>query len=225
MSFFDDDEETQPVPRRSGGAGRRPPRQGVGHDQVVRRRILLGVAIVLVIVAVLVVRGCVQSEATNAVTEWDHEVATIASESNSQVSKPLFSALTNASSKTAINVEGQINQLRLKSQELASHASSLSAPGELESAQRSVVLAMNLRAEAMTKIAALIGQALGGGAGSSHALTLMAGDMEIFLASDVLFSQRVIPYSEERSRRRTSAHRGSPRLRSFPTSAGSNRRR
>ena len=203
MSFFDDEEETQAVPRRSGRAGRRPrssrPGGGGGgdHDLVVRRRIALGVAIVLVIIVVLVVRGCVQSEALTALKEYDHEVATLVDESNSQVSRPLFTALTNASSKTAINVTGQINQLRLKSQELASHASSLSVPGELESAQRSLVLAMNLREETMGKLAGLIGQAVGGGAGASHALTLMAGDMEIFLASDVLFSQRIIPYVEE----------------------------
>jgi len=204
VSFFDDEDETQTVPRRSRRAGSsegrpRSTRGGGGgdHELVVRRRIALGIAIVVLIVIVLVVRGCVQSEALTALKEYDHEVATLVSESNSQVSLPLFTALTNASNKTAIQVETQINQLRLKSQELASHASSLSVPGELESAQRSLVLAMNLREETMTKLAGLIGQALGSGASSSHALTLMAGDMEIFLASDVLFSQRVIPYVEQ----------------------------
>ncbi|HUA12024.1 MAG TPA: hypothetical protein VMA83_08470 [Solirubrobacteraceae bacterium] len=204
MSFFDDDEETATQPATGGGSRRprpRTPRRSGGeppdHTLIVRRRIALAIAIVVLVVIVLVVNGCVSSERQSAMKEYDREVALIADESNSQVARPLFGELTNASKKTAIDVEGQVDQLRVKAQELASHAAGLSVPGEMESAQRSLLLAMNLREEGMSKIASLIGQALAGGAAAKHAITLISGDMELFLASDVLFSQRIVPYISE----------------------------
>ena len=65
----------------------------------------------------------------------------------------------------------------------------------MEGAQRSLLTAMNLRDEGMTKIAALVPQVLGGNGKASSAL--IAGDMELFLASDVLYSQRVVPLIQE----------------------------
>jgi hypothetical protein len=49
--------------------------------------------------------------------------------------------------------------------------------------------------EGMTKVAALVPTALGGK--NKQAATLLAGDMEIFLASDVIYSQRVVPLVSE----------------------------
>ena len=54
---------------------------------------------------------------------------------------------------------------------------------------------MNLRVEGLTKVAALLPTALGGQ--GKQASTLIAGDMEIFLASDVIYSQRVAPLIQQ----------------------------
>jgi hypothetical protein len=62
-------------------------------------------------------------------------------------------------------------------------------------AQRNLVLTYDLRAEGVTKIAALVPTALGGQ--GKQANTLIAGDMEIFLASDVIYSQRVAPLVQQ----------------------------
>ena len=62
-------------------------------------------------------------------------------------------------------------------------------------AQRNLVLAYDLRAEGLTKVAALVPTALGGQ--GKQASTLIAGDMEIFLASDVVYSQRVAPLIQQ----------------------------
>ena len=59
-------------------------------------------------------------------------------------------------------------------------------PGGMSGAQRDLLLAFDLRAEGLAKIASLVRTALGGKA--KQASTLIAGDMEIFLASDVLYS-------------------------------------
>jgi hypothetical protein len=111
------------------------------------------------------------------------------------VSHPLFTALAGASGKPALNVEVQIDQLRIQAQNIAAHAKELSVPGEMAAAQRALLVALDLRVEAMTKIAAQVPSALGGQ--DKQASSLIAGDMEIFLASDVLFSQRVVPLMQQ----------------------------
>jgi len=162
---------------------------------MVRRRVAAGVGVVLVIVFVLVVNGCLKSQRTTAMKNYNKDVSAIAIESDEQVSEPFFTALTDATSKPAVNVEVQVNQLRMQAQTLASRANGLSVPGSMSAAQRNFSLVMNLRVEAMTKMAALLPAALGGQ--SKQASTTIAGDNEIFLASDVVYSQRVAPLIQQ----------------------------
>ena len=52
---------------------------------------------------------------------------------------------------------------------------------------------LNLRAEGLTKIADQIPAALGRGQTSEDAINKIAGEMQAFLASDVVYAQRVAP--------------------------------
>jgi len=162
---------------------------------MVRRRVAAGVAVVLLIVVVLLINGCLKSEKQQSLKDYNREVSRIALESDSQVSEPLFIALTNAASKSALDVEVQVNQLRLQAQKLDEKAKGLSVPGEMSSAQRDLLLTMGLRVEGMTKVAALVPRALGGQVKQTS--PLIAGDNEIFLASDVIYSQRVAPLIQQ----------------------------
>ncbi len=162
---------------------------------MVRRRVAAGVAVVVLIVVVLLINGCVKSHKLQSLKDYNHSVAVLGAESEAQVSKPLFIALSGASGKSAIEVEVQVNQLRLLAHEIASRTKGLSVPGEMEGAQRSLLTAMNLRDEGMTKIASLVPQVLGGNGKAPS--VLIAGDMQMFLASDVLYSQRVVPLIQE----------------------------
>ena len=150
---------------------------------------------VLLIVIVLLVNGCLKSQHTQALKEYNRDVSRLATESDEQVSRPLFSSLTDAASKSALNVEVQVDQLRIQAQNQATQAKALSVPGAMAAAQRDLTLVMNLRVEGLTKVAALLPTALGGQ--SKQASTLIAGDMEIFLASDVAYSQRVAPLIQQ----------------------------
>ncbi len=162
---------------------------------MVRRRIAAGVGVVLLIVIVLLVNGCLNSQKTQALKEYTRSVSAIANESNQQVSRPLFSSLTDASAKSALDVEEQVNQLHLEAQKQANRAKGLSVPGEMDGAQRNLLLALDLRAEGVEKVANQLRTALGGQA--KQASTPIAGDMENFLASDVIYSQRVAPLIEQ----------------------------
>jgi hypothetical protein len=161
---------------------------------MVRRLVAAGVGILVVIVAVLLISGCLKSQKQQSLKNYNRDVSELAQESE-KVSQPLFVALTGASAKQALDVEQQIDELLKQAQAIAARARGLSVPGEMVSAQRDLLLALDLRVEGMTKVAALVSTALGGQA--KQASTKIAGDMELFLASDVVYSQRVAPLIQQ----------------------------
>jgi hypothetical protein len=202
LSFFDDGEET--VARSSRGASRprprarpRQPRSGAGslpadrHTLMVRRRVAAGVAVVILVLIVIGINACLKSEKRDELKTYNNRVGQLAESFATNVSKQLFSTLAGASGKSPLNVEVQIDQLRIKAQNIASEAKGLSTPGDMAGAQRALELTYDLRAEALAKIAALAPAALGGQ--DTQAVTKIAGDMELLLASDVIYSQRVAP--------------------------------
>jgi hypothetical protein len=63
----------------------------------------------------------------------------------------------------------------------------------MKAAQRNFELVLNFRAEGLRKIGDLIPSALGRGQTSENAIKAVAGEMQLFLASDVVHSQRVAP--------------------------------
>jgi hypothetical protein len=162
---------------------------------MVRRRVAAGIGIVVLILIVLLINGCLKRGKQQALESYSQDVSRLAQTSDQQVARPLFAELVGASGKSALDVEVQVNNLRRQAEELAARAKGLKTPSEMVGAQRNVLLALNLRAEALAKIAALIRTALGGQA--QQASTTIAGDMEIFLASDVLWSQRVVPLVQQ----------------------------
>jgi hypothetical protein len=215
LSFFDDGEDTEPRPSRRpprpaeaqtsvisrGRPQPRRPTQGTlpldQHTVMMRRLVAVGIAVVVLILLILLVSGCLKSEKQTALKEYNRNAGQIAHESDETVTGPLFAALSGAGSKSALNVEVQIDQLRIQAQSLVSRAKHLSVPSEMAGAQRSLLLVADLRAEGVTKVAALAPTALGGGGQSKDAITKIAGDMEIFLASDVLYAQRVAPLIQQ----------------------------
>lgn len=210
MSFFDDDEDEPTVAGPSPGAprtrvGATPPRpsprrpQGGGggggsldrHALLVRRRIAAGVGVVLLIVIVLIINGCLKGRKESALKDYNQSATQIVSESDRSVGRPLFAALAGASGSTPLQVGVQIDGLRQQAEAQAQRAKGLSVPGEMTAAQRNLLLLMDLRTEGVLKVAKQVRTALGGQ--SKQASTYIAGDMENFLASDVLYSQRVAP--------------------------------
>jgi hypothetical protein len=162
---------------------------------MVRRLVAAGAGVVLLIVIALLVNSCKQSQKEQSLKDYNRQVSQLAGESEAQVSHPLFSTLAGAGSKPALDVEVQVDQLRIKAQTIATHAKELSVPGEMVGAQRDLLLALDFRVEGLTKIAALLPTALGGQ--RKEATEKIAGQMELFLASDVIYSQRVVPLIQQ----------------------------
>jgi hypothetical protein len=162
---------------------------------MVRRLVAAGVGVVLLIVIVLLVNGCLNSQRTQALKDYNHNVSQLARAYDEQVAHPLFTTLTGAAGKSALSVDVQVDQLRMQAQSLANRVKNLSVPGEMAGAQRNLLLLFDLRAEAMTKLTSLVSTALGGHA--KQASPQIAGAMENFLASDVIYSQRVAPLIQQ----------------------------
>ncbi|MGZ8635302.1 MAG: hypothetical protein ACXWZZ_15780, partial [Solirubrobacteraceae bacterium] len=87
----------------------------------------------------------------------------------------------------------QINQLRVAAEDDVKRAKAFDVPGDMTAAQRNLELVLNLRAEGLTKIADQIPGALGRGQTSADAIDRIAGEMQTFLASDVVYAERVAP--------------------------------
>lgn len=204
MSFFDDDE-----PTRVTGAPRRPaaPRQpataggsgggtseGPPDRQTARTRqlVALGVGALLLIIIVLGFKGCLDSRKERALKDYSRDASAIIDDSNDQVSKPFFELLQSGKS-TGNDLQVQVNQVRLTAEEDAKRARELSVPGEMTPAQQNLLTVLNLRAQALTRIAEKLTAAQGRGPQAEQATNEIAGQMQMFLASDVLYSQRTAP--------------------------------
>jgi hypothetical protein len=162
---------------------------------MVRRRWAFGIGLVLLLLIILLIAGCLKGDKQQKLKDYNRSVGELVHESDENVSRPLFAALSGAGAKSALNVEVQIDQLRVQAQDVVSHARGLSVPSEMSSAQRALLLALDLRLEGVTKVAALAPTALGGQ--GKQAITQIAGDLETLLASDVIYSQRVTPLIQE----------------------------
>jgi hypothetical protein len=212
LSFFDDDDEEPPTtvrpahtqqqsrpqprrPSRTGGTGGMGgaggPSSSDHHAMMVRRRIAAAIGVVLLIVIVLLVNGCLKRGKQQALESYNSNVNQLGQASESQVARPLFATLAGAAGKSALDVGSQVDQLRLVAQQQAEHAQGLSVPGGMTAPQRNLLEALDMRVEGLTKVANLVREALGGQV--QQASPKIAGAMEIFLASDIVYSQRVVP--------------------------------
>jgi hypothetical protein len=216
MSFFDDDEpirasRTRPARPRTpapaggragggGGSGRRPPGSGAARqpDPVTARQrqlVLGGGTLVLLILLVVLVSSCQGSRQERALKDYNRSVTELATDSD-KVGEEFFRALNAASAGD--DVEVRVNQLRLTADELVARAGALEPPGEMARAQSSLELVLNLRAQGLRKIGDKLPSALVAGRDNAQsvetALGQIAGQMQQFLASDVVYSQRTAPY-------------------------------
>jgi hypothetical protein len=200
VSFFDEDDEPtrttsrpRPRPRRGSPAG------GAVSDsqQIYIRRAVLGVGIVLIVILLgLVVTSCRSNQAKTALKDYNSKVSGIASESQ-QTGGEFFKLFTQ-DQPSASDLQTQINTLRVQAERTLQQAQGLSVPGDMVPAQQSLLIALELRRNALASVGEEIRTALGdSGEQADGAIKSMAGQMSAFSASDVLYDARVIPFIKE----------------------------
>jgi hypothetical protein len=198
MSFFDEgDEPTRatrprrpaaPRPRGGGGGGRDVDNQTL----MVRRAVALGGGLIVLLILIFGVRGCLNSQKKRGLKDYNRDVTSLVSASDSEVAKPFFQQF-NGGSADALDLETNINQLAATADDLVKRARKLSTPGPMKQANSHLILVLELRRDALSRIATKVRTALSSGSGASKAVAQIAGQMSAFLASDVVYSQRVFP--------------------------------
>jgi hypothetical protein len=197
LSFFDEGDEPTRVrtraarPRRpaTDSRGPAPPDRQTART---RQAIALGGLIVLFVLIVLGVNGCLNSRKDNALKDYNRNVTAVIDDSDGSVGKPFFQLMAQGA-RNSQELQVQVNQLRLAADQDVKRAKAFDIPGDMAAAQRNLELVLNFRAEGLKKIADLIPSALGRGQTSQNAINRMAGEMQLFLASDVVHAERVAP--------------------------------
>jgi hypothetical protein len=197
LSFFDEGDEPTRVrtraarPRRpaTGSRGSAPPDRQTART---RQAIALGGLIVLVILIVLGINGCLNSRKDNALKDYNRNVTAVINDSDGSVGKPFFQLMAQGQ-RNSQDLQNQVNELRASADEDVKRAKAFDVPGDMGAAQRNLELVLNLRGEGLSKISALIPSALGRGQTAENAIKSIAAEMQTFVASDVVYSQRVAP--------------------------------
>jgi hypothetical protein len=161
---------------------------------LVRRAIAAGALVILLLFLFFVVRSCASSRKENSLKDYNREVSSIVRESDTQIGTPFFQLLGQAGDTSPQDLQTNISGYRVQADALLKRARNLSAPGDMKGAQQSLLIALEFRRDGLGAIAERIRTALGdSGTAASTAITEIAGQMQTFLASDVLYQARVAP--------------------------------
>ena len=159
-----------------------------------RRAVALGIAVLVIIFLAVVINACQDSRRKNSLRDYNRQVSDIVSSSDTEVGAPFFEVLAQAASQSPEDLQTQVSSLRATADTNLERAQELDVPGDLEGAQESLLIAMELRRDGLQFIAERIATALGDeGDVADQAIESIAGQMQAFLASDVLLRTRVTP--------------------------------
>jgi hypothetical protein len=169
----------------------------VVDDEMLRRRRLVAASIGLLLVVIILFGGltCASNRKKTALKKYNQNVTRIVTNSDEQVSAKLFELL--GSSAGDGDPTAAANSIRQLADKDVKDAQNLDVPGEMTAAQRNLELVLNLRATGVTKIARDIGAAKKPTRAAIEPLRRISGQMQAFLASDVVHSQRVKPLIKE----------------------------
>ena len=195
MSFFEDDDEprrarSQPRGQAASGAVARPDARTLRRRQLV---VVAGLLLLLILLALLM-RGCLDTRADNAVKDYNRAIAGIVRESDTQVGAPFFQLLNEGGGESPQDLATGISGYRVTAQQQLERARALDVPDELVEAHQAALMGFELRRDGLDSIAQKIRPALGDeGDAADEAITGIASQMAAFLASDVIWQTRVTP--------------------------------
>src|SRR3712207_271625 len=194
LSFFDEGDEPRGEARRAPRP-RQPaaPRSGAAEHQtlMVRRAVAIGGGVFLLVLLVLVINSCQDNARKNALKDYNDDVARLVQASDEQVGVPLF-RLLGRRPDSPLDRQTQINQLRITADEQVSDAEDLDVPDDADDSRGPLLDVLRFRRDGVANIARRVPTALGRQV-SGVAVTAIAVQMQQFLASHVIYSQRVYP--------------------------------
>ena len=187
MSFLDerDDPPRPPSPRR-------PPPRGPSTDPqtlLVRRIIAIGGGLLLLLLLYFGIRGCQASQQEQGFKDYVSDASELVAESEQQ-SVALFELLGDPGN-SEVDFTSNVNGAKVQAEQLVERAEGIDVPDELSAAHESLVETLEFRRDGLDGIAreaAAAGTEEGGDAAER-----IAAQMQYFLTSDVIYSQRFLP--------------------------------
>jgi hypothetical protein len=157
-----------------------------------RRAIAAAGGLLVLILLIFGVKGCLDSQREQAFKDYVQDVDSLARESV-QEGRQLFGLLQARGGRNqAVNIENTLNGLRNQSAQLSDRAKALSPPDELQGAQRNLVESLEFRRDGLNEVADALPTALGD-RDRRKGTNTVAQQMQVFLASDVIYSRRFVP--------------------------------
>jgi CARDB protein len=158
----------------------------------VRRTIAGGAGLLVLVLLLFAFRGCLDARKERAIKDYDRDVAALLQESGQQ-SKSLFDLLSSSGGQNrAVDVENNLNQLRVVSAQLVDRARGLDHPDEVAQPQRFLLETLEFRRDGLAAIADALPTALGD-QDRRKGTERVTAEMQSFLASDVIYARRFVP--------------------------------
>lgn len=152
----------------------------------------LAALIVVLILIVIGVHSCQVSQANNDLRNYAVSVSSLMTSSN-QTGSQFFSNLARSQGSGASpSLQSSVDESRLSASNELAKAKSLSAPGQLQTAQQLLVWTLQLRSDGITAVAANLPAALQSQT-SAGAVNAIAANMARFYSSDVLYKDYTLP--------------------------------
>jgi hypothetical protein len=187
MAFLDEP-DTRPPKRRRRSSAATIDRQTV----MVRRTVAVGIGVLLIVLIILGIRGCVNARKRQSFKDYTRNSADLIRESN-QEGTSLFKALSAAGDRDqTVTLQNDLNGFRLQSAQLVDRAKGLDHPSELSDAERYLVETLKFRRDGLAAISDSMPTALSDQTRRSG-VNRIAAEMQTFLTSDVIYSQRFVP--------------------------------
>ena len=165
-----------------------------------RRGIAAGAGLLVLILLIFGVKGCLNARKEQAFKDYVKDVDSLVRESG-QGRVQLFGLLQGRGGRNqAVTIENTLNALRVQSAQLVDRANGLDPPGELSGAQRNLVESLELRRDGLAKVADALPTALGDQDRRRGTIEVIR-QMQVFLASDVIYATRFVPMLDDQLRK------------------------
>jgi hypothetical protein len=187
LSFLDERDDGPRAPR-----SRRPPPRGPSTDPQtlrVRRAIAIGGGLLVLLLLYIGIKGCQASQKEQGFKDYVRDVGELVSESEQQ-STGLFELLDDPGN-SEVDFTSNVNGSKVQAEQLVDRAKNTDVPGELKGAHEHLVETLEFRRDGLDGIAREVAAA--GGEDGGDANKRIAAQMQYFLTSDVIYSQRFLP--------------------------------
>ena len=155
---------------------------------------IAGIAgLVVLLLLFFFVKACNDRRHDDALKDYNRQVSNIGTQSR-QTGEEFFKQMNNATAQSPSELYSAIVGYKGAADTSLKQAQDLSVPGDMSAAQQSLLIALEFRRDGLGFIAEQIRTALGDeGDAANEAITKIAGQMQAFLASDVLYQARTAP--------------------------------